>query len=176
MRPAESFIAQPVRSLQTMLRVISESDRSYPSVIPDGFYGPNTASAVSVFQRRYGLPVTGVADQATWDAIVPVYKDALVLVDEAQPLLIVLNPGQVIRRGERNPNIRIVQSILYALGEAYGGIPEPGMSGVLDIPTSESLAAFQRFSLLPETGELDKITWKQLALQYPMATNLLTRE
>ena len=38
MRPPESFIEQPVRSLQTMLRVIAEDDPTFPTVVPDGIY------------------------------------------------------------------------------------------------------------------------------------------
>lgn len=176
MRPNESFIAQPIRSLQTMLRVIAEQDDTQPSVIPDGFYGPNTATAVSAFQRKAGLRVTGVADQATWDAIVPVYQDALIQVDRAEPLLIVLNPNQVIRRGEHHPNVYVAQAALQVLSEAYTSIPAPSFTGTVDVATSASLSALQELSLLPVTGELDKRTWKYLARQYPMAANLLTRE
>ena len=176
MRPEDSFIAQPVRSLQTMLRVIAEQDSLQPSVIPDGIYGPNTTTAVSAFQRRYGLPVTGVADQATWDAIVPVYKDALIYVDEAEPLRIVLNPNEVIRRDQQNPNIYLVQAILTVLADSYESILRPGFSGVLDLPTANSISSFQEMSLLPVTGELDKKTWKHLALHYPMAANRITRD
>lgn len=174
MRPNESFIGQPIRSLQTMLRVIAESDDQQPSVIPDGFYTSDTARAVSVFQRRAGLPATGVTDQDTWDAIVPVYKDALIDVGEAEPLTIILNPGQVIRRGERNPNIYLVQAILTVLADAYQSVSSPGFTGVLDIPTANSLSSFQEMSLLPVTGELDKKTWKYLARHYPMAANYIT--
>ena len=46
MRPEESFIGQPIRSLQTMLRTIAEDKAGYQSVIPDGIYGPETMSAV----------------------------------------------------------------------------------------------------------------------------------
>lgn len=176
MRPNESFIAQPIRSLQTMLRVIAESDDRQPSVIPDGFYTSDTTQAVSAFQRRYGLPVTGVADQDTWDTIVPVYKAALVEVDEAQPLDIILNPGQIIRRGQQHPNVYVLQAVLTVLSQAWASIPTPGMTGTLDIPTSDSLTAFQEFSGLPQTGELDKQTWKWLALQYPMAATRITGE
>ena len=176
MRPNESFIGQPIRSLQTMLRVIAENDGRQPSVIPDGFYTPDTTRAVSAFQRRAGLPVTGVTDQATWDAIVPAYKDALIEVGEAEPLVIVMNPGQVIRKGQRHPNIYLAQAILTTLGDAYGSIPAPGFSGVLDIPTSDALSAFQAMNLLPATGELDKHTWKHLALQYPMGANRIVAE
>ena len=70
MRPDESFIDQPIRSLQTMLRVIARKDPAIPAVIPDGIYGQDTMRAVTAFQQLYGVPVTGIADQQTWEAIV----------------------------------------------------------------------------------------------------------
>lgn len=170
MRPNESFVGQPVRSLQTMLRVIAESDDLQPSVIPDGIYGPQTATAVSTFQRRHGLPITGVADQATWDQIVAVYEPALVAVGPVEPLEIILDPLQVIRRGESNPNIYLVQAMLIVLSESYNSITAPAVTGILDIPTANALSQFQGLNLLPVTGELDRQTWKNLARHYPMAT------
>lgn len=172
MRPRESFVGQPIRSLQTMLRVLAENDDRQPRVVPDGIYGQQTMSAVSAFQRRAGIPVTGITDQDTWDAIVAAYEPALVEVDEAQSLDIILNPGQVLRRGERSPYLYIAQAMLIVLSQAYGSITEPSMNGILDIPTSDSLASFQELSLLPMTGELDKHTWKHLALHFPMAANI----
>ena len=172
MRPPESFIGQPIRSLQTMLRVIAEDDPSHIRIIPDGIYGPETMAAVSSFQRRHGLPVTGVTNQETWEAIRDLYNDAIVRVDEAYPLFLVLNPGQVIRKGERHPHIYLVQGMLAVLAETYESISKPGMTGILDVPTSDSLASFQQLTGLPMTGNLDKHTWKHLALQYPLAANL----
>ena len=174
MRPNESFVGQPVRSLQTMLRVIGENDDRLPSVVPDGIYGTDTVRAVSAYQRSIGLPATGITDQETWEAIVAGYELALVEQVEAEPLRIILDPKQVIRRGERHPNVYIVQAILFVLSEQYAGITPPGMTGVLDIPTSNAISAFQEKNLLPVTGELDKHTWKHLALQYPTAANVLT--
>ena len=170
MRPGESFVGQPVRSLQTMLRVIAESDPLQPSVVPDGIYGPNTVAAVTALQRKAGLPATGGTDEATWDAVVNAYEPALILVGEAQPVEVILDPGQVIRRGERHPNVYLVQGMLAVLSEAYGSISQPGSGGVLDLPTAASLESFQQLTLLPVTGELDRLTWQQLALQYPLAS------
>ena len=170
MRPNESFVGQPVRSLQTMLRVIAESDDLQPSVIPDGIYGPQTVTAVSTFQRRNGLPVTGVTDEQTWNQIVVVYESALVAVGPVEPLEIILEPRQVIRLGESNPSIYLVQAMLIVLAETYGNITAPAVTGVLDVPTANALSEFQVLTLLPATGELDRQTWKNLALQYPMAT------
>lgn len=171
MRPNESFVGQPVRSLQTMLRVIAENDPDIPSVIPDGIYGRDTMRSVSAFQRSAGLPITGITDQNTWEAIVRRYEIALIEQVEAEPLWIILNPGQVIKRGERNPNLYIVQAILTVLSELYAAITPPSRNGVLDLPTANSLSSFQQMHLLPVTGELDKKTWRHLALQYPLAAN-----
>lgn len=172
MRPESSFIGQPIRALQTMLRVIAEHTGEIPSLIPDGIYGPETVRAVSIFQRNHGLPVSGVADQETWETVVALYEPALVEQDEAEPLHIILNPGQVIRKGERHPHLYLVQSILLVLSHAYGSIGEVEITGLLDNATEDALFSFQQLSGLPATGRLDKQTWKALALQYPLAANL----
>ena len=172
MRPGPSFIAQPIRSLQTMLRVLAEDDPKHPTLIPDGIYGPETVKAVSGFQRLHGLPVTGVTDQATWEEISARYGDALIRVDEAWPVYPILGPGQVLRRGEGHPHLHLVQAMLTVLAQTYDSIPDPGRSGVLDEASADSLGEFQRLNGLPMTGHLDKKTWKHLALHYPMAASL----
>ena len=174
MRPPESFIGQPIRSLQTMLRVLAEDSPDYMPIIPDGIYGPETMRAITVFQRKHGLAPTGLTNQETWEAVVAEYEPALVRQDQAQPLYILLNPGQVIRRGERHPHVYLVQAMLQVLSDTYESIGTPGRSGILDDATSDSLASFQQLSRLPMTGHLDKETWKHLALHYPLAAALQT--
>lgn len=172
MRPSESFVGQPIRSLQTMLRVIAEKDPSHIRVVPDGIYGPETMQAVSVFQRKHGLPVTGVTDQNTWETVTSEYELALIEQDDAQIVEIILNPGQIIRKGERHIHLNLIQSILLTLSQVYKSVAQPSLSGLLDDATADSLASFQALNALPMTGNLDKITWKHLALQYPLAANL----
>ena len=172
MRPLPSFVGQPIRSLQTMLRVIAEDDPTHDRIVPDGIYGPETTAAVSTFQRKHGLPVTGVTDQATWESIVAAYNPALVRIDAAQSIDIILNPGQVIRREERNPHIYLVQAMLQVLSDVYKSVAQPTHTGILDDPTADALSTFQILSGLPMTGNLDKHPWKHLALQYPLAANL----
>lgn len=172
MRPPVSFIGQPIRSLQTMLQVLAEHNDRYETVIPDGIYGPSTMRAVTVFQRHHGLPVTGVADFTTWQAIYAAFEPALCAQREAQQLGIVLNPNQVIRKGERSPYIHLTQAMLQTLCDIYHSVPQPSHTGLLDDITADSLSSFQRLCGLPMTGNLDKHTWKHLALQYPLAANL----
>ena len=172
MRPEESFVTQPIRSLQTMLRVLAEHDGRYQSVIPDGIYGSSTVSAVSNFQQIHGLPITGITDQNTWDAIVAEYEPALIYVDAAQMAEIILNPNEVLRRGDSSPYLRVAQAMLFELDEAYGSLGKPSLNGVLDEATADAISAFQSLLGLPMTGDLDKITWKNLALHFPLGANL----
>ena len=168
MRPGESFVEQPVRSLQTMLRVLSKDDPRLQTVVPDGVFGPATMNAVSTFQRQNGLPVTGVADQATWEQIVLNYEPALIRIGKAQPIEIILDPGQVFRLGDSGPYIYLLQSMLTQLSKDHPTISPPGHSGIIDDATASSLSAFQELSNLPITGEFDKITWKHLVHQFTL--------
>jgi len=176
MRNPESFIGQPIRSLQTMLRMIAENDPAHKRIIPDGIYGPETVSAVSAFQQIHGLPVTGITDNRTWDTVVELYEEALIEQQDAHPLLMILNPRQIIRKGERHPHIYLVQAMLTVLSEQYQSIGRPSLSGILDEETTDALSSFQAISALPMTGHLDKHTWKHLVLQYPLAANIQSQQ
>lgn len=173
MKPAESFVDQPIRSLQTMLRTIASVEPRQLNVMPDGIYGSQTAAAVRSFQRRQGLNPTGVVDQATHERIVQEYERAYLEAEKAQPVQITLEPGQVLRRGEQNNHIYLVQSMLTVMHLLDPQIPAPPHTGILDPATAESVAAFQTFAGLPPTGEIDKRTWKDLALYYTLAADQL---
>lgn len=171
MRPGESFVEQPIRSLQTMLRVIAEDDPRLPTVVPDGIYGPTTMRSVSAFQRLYGLPVTGIADEATWNTIVSIYELALIRIGKAEAIEILIEPNEVFRLGDSNAYIYLLQSILTQLSKDNSTIERPEHNGVLDNATSQALAAFQLLAGLPPTGELDRITWKYLTKQFTLSAN-----
>ena len=171
MRPAESFISQPIRSLQTMLRVIAENDPTLPTVVPDGIYGQETITAVNAFQRKYNLPATGITDEGTWDAIIEIYEDALISIGKAVPIEIIMDPGKVYRQGDSSPYLYLLQSMLLYLSLSQPTIPEPPHNGTLDSTTAEALAGFQLLAGLPPTGELDKKTWKYLVNQFTLLAN-----
>jgi peptidoglycan hydrolase-like protein with peptidoglycan-binding domain len=46
--------------------------QSLVGVNPDGQYGPDTKSAVEAFQAIHHLPITGICDVKTWEAMFPV--------------------------------------------------------------------------------------------------------
>lgn len=168
MRPNEVFIGQPVRSLQTMLRVIGKYNNTIPVVIPDGIYGPTTMQAVTAFQRNNQIPATGITDQRTWDRIYEAYELALIDVDEAEPIEILLESNQIFRIGDSSPYIYLVQSILTQLSKDHPTITPTPHTGVLDRETSDSLRAFQLLAGISPSGELDKKTWKHLSKHFTL--------
>ena len=176
MRPDSSFVAQPIRSLQTMLRTISKDDLRYPSIIPDGIYGPDTMNAVAAFQRLEGLPVTGITNQPTWDAIVDKYAPARIRQEKAEAIEILLEPGQVINPGETSPYIYITQAMLAYIANTDNVMQAPTLTGELDKETELALTLFQEYAALPANGALDRNTWRHLVQYFTLNTHISERK
>lgn len=60
---------EKVRHLQYMLSVLSAYISEIPAPAVDGVFGTETERAVIAAQRWFALPLTGVVDSDTWDAI-----------------------------------------------------------------------------------------------------------
>lgn len=118
MNDADFYIGKPIRSLQTMLRVIAAADEAIPQVVPDGIYGPDTEAAVTAFQARSGLPPTGEADQATWNRVVDAYLKLGSFVLPIEALRIRWQPQQSIDAGEENLHLFPIQAMLAVLPDA----------------------------------------------------------
>lgn len=169
MREPEFFLGNPVRSLQTMLRQISDADPRVLPLIPDGFYGANTYASVRSFQEAYGLPVTGEADLPTWEAIVEVHNRILpeIMPPTTQPVWF---PGQSVQPGDYNIHLYLVQAMLLALSRYYPELEAPQVTGTLDAVTERDLKWIQRAAGLPETGILNTLTWHTLNGLYRTTT------
>lgn len=166
----------PIRDLQSMLRLL-QINRHHPcTVIADGVYGPNTLSAVSDFQESHHLPVTGITDKSTWEQIVSDYETASTHIRKACPLQICLNPGERICIGSEHPHILLIQAMLTIIQRQFHCAGCLELTGIWDEHTSDAIASFQKTIGLDETGELDKETWKHLALQYSLAVSRRMKE
>ena len=163
------FLGRSVTSLQTMLRVIALQDPSCPGVIPDGIYGEQTAKAVTVQQKRAGLPQTGITDFATWQAICAAYRAAAVEVEPAAALDVIMNPNQTIAEGSDNLHVLLVQAMLQTLHEIYPNVECCPLNGVCDGEMVCALRSLQCSCGLPESGILDKRLWQLLTGLYNQA-------
>ena len=62
-----------VTNLQTYLSYIGEFYTDIPRIPVTGYYGDQTAEAVRVFQRLFGLPETGAVGAVAWNEIAKQY-------------------------------------------------------------------------------------------------------
>ena len=161
-----TFLGRPVRSLQIMLRLISRAIPEIPTVVPDGVYGQSTMRAVTALQRYAHLPATGVVDQATWDEIVSMYDDVCEECMPPQCLSPAVLPGQCIAPGEENLHMYLVEAMFKALGRVYDNVPEVDINGVNDPKCVCAIKWLQTLSDLPETGQVDRRTWRYLTGLY----------
>ena len=164
------LIGKPVHSLQTMLRTIGKLDPAIPTVVPDGIYGPATQSAVAAFQRQQGLPCTGIADYATWQAIVRAWRCARCELSPAAPLVLSMPAGFALTEGSRAPAVLLIQAMLHHLHGVYTNLPDCSLSGVCDGETVQAIKTLQHCCGRPESGILTKELWEMLAALYSQAT------
>ena len=66
-------VGHPVLVLQSTIGELSDDYDELPRIATTGSYRNGTAYAVSLLQKKYGLPQTGVTDAETWKRIVVDY-------------------------------------------------------------------------------------------------------
>lgn len=157
-----------VRNLQKYLRQLAYFHPEIPLVPIDGIYGSETQYAVREFQKEYDLPVTGVVDSKTWDAIYDEYQKSVRL--HAKPLPLDLFPhtqaSYTLKPGDTGYLVEAVQFVLDELSLYYPYIEFIQRTGVFDEETQHAIQVFQRHEGLPQTGAVDLETWNALTRMY----------
>lgn len=160
------FSGRPVLSLQAMLRIISFRYPQFPHLTPTGLFDEETLEAVMIFQRDFFPPVTGQVDNATWDAVVTLYRK--VLRSLQPPRLFTGYPDRdyTISPGEESIHLNLIQSMFLSLSTLLEGLEAGTVTGVLDRPTQHNIRWIQRLNSAPETGTMDAAVWNTLARLY----------
>ncbi len=164
---------ETVKTLQAMLRLISQADRrdaadaALPLVGTDGIYDSGTEEAVRMYQSRKRLPVTGQVDPTTWSYISGDYER--LLEENAPPRAISPFPsalGYRVADGEASDLVLIIQIMLSSLRHSYDGIGNVPLSGKYESRTAAAVRYFRMKNLLPPESFVDLATWNALARQY----------
>lgn len=162
----EPLTGQPVWDLQQMLLTISQEYPQIPPVIPDGRFGERTLEAVMVFQRDFGLPVTGVVDNATWDAITRAYRGTMERIGPPIELRVMPDGWYIIQPGEYQEQVAVIQAMFNSLARVLAGFQAVTGDGVNRGATLENVRYLQtRYGAEP-TGIIDRPTWSFLARLY----------
>ena len=157
---------QSIRELQGYLRLISAHYKNIPELKPDGYFGPLTTEAVRAFQQDFELPVTGIVDFQTWDRIYQVY---LVLLYQKKPSLNMPAfpiPNGVLKQGDSGSYVALMQVMINEIGGRVNNIKQVSEVGSYGENTEENVRAIQKISRLPETGEINALTWNAIIRIY----------
>jgi peptidoglycan hydrolase-like protein with peptidoglycan-binding domain len=146
-----SLSTQQVRELQVRLRQLG-----YLNADATGNVGPMTREAVIAFQRNNGLPVDGIANALVLDSVRRVSTGGI------------QQPGRnYLTVGDRGENVRVVQARLAQLGFFSNANPD----GIFNDYTRQSVIAFQQYSRINSTGNVDWQTWQALGLNGSTVVN-----
>ena len=156
-----------VRIVQYFLSYLALYNSAVTPLSIDGIYGPATASSVSSFQREYGLPVTGVVDEATYSALYDAYRGIILSLPDSQFIGTARPyPGFDLTEGQSNEFVRLLQGYLNVIAETYPEVPSVEVDGVFGPATENAVRAFQRTFDLPETGIVGIGTWEAVGDLY----------
>ena len=138
-----------------------------PPLEIDGIYGPSTENAVSAVQRTFDLPVTGVLDLDTWEAI---YRTYLGFVSTIPLRFIEGNvvpyPGIPLRLGSSSEAVTLLQEYLNFIATVFTELPTLPVTGYFGTQTRDAVLAFQRRFGLQPTGTVAAITWLAVTTLY----------
>ena len=157
-----------IRMLQRYLRALSYFDNAGGRVPVDGVFDSATEEAVRAFQQKSGLPVTGRADQRTWESVLAAYNTQSKAT--AAPERISHFPrfplGYTVEAGDTQFLVEIIQHALQELALVYEWERAIERTGVYDEQTAAAIRRFQQIHGLPQTGGVDLATWNALANAY----------
>ncbi len=157
---------QPIRSLQYMLNQLAIHNDILTRLAVDGIFGERTLEAVMVFQRENGLPVTGVVDLTTWNAIRDAWLAQQSQAGYSRATRIFPSEGITVHEGETKEYMIVPQTMFNILAGHFEGIIPCDADGCNGPATADNIRWLQRAAGLPATGCLDTATWGALSHLY----------
>jgi len=152
--------AEEIKTIQSAL---TELDLYYVEIT--GHYGKRTAAAVKKFQKKVGLPQTGVADDDTRELLylragvtAPASGSGIVTVTGGVTSSGTISTNLVLRQGSRGDAVTVLQEQLKGLGYFTGTVT--GNYGKL---TKEAVRLFQKDHDLSADGVAGRHTLTALA-------------
>ncbi len=160
-----------VRLLQIRLNRISNNYPNIPKIpYVNGIFADATENAVREFQKTFNLAQDGIVGSATWFAVERIYaavKQLNSLESEGLTFNEVSNqfPG-VLRRGDANTGVSLLQYYLDFLSVYYDGIPSIAVDGIFGEDTENAVYAAQSVFGLSVDGLVGEQTWETIVDAY----------
>lgn len=155
-----SDVGLGVQVLHYVLLTIAYFDPDLPSLRLNSVFNDNTKAMVINFQKKYGLPATGVVDADTWNELVTVYKETIRNIpEEYVQYEDELFQGRLLALGMSGDDVRIIQNFLLKICQQTGNIPGVRVSGIFDDLMEKSVMKIQSMFNQETTGVIDPVTW-----------------
>ncbi len=157
-----------IANLQRYLRQLSYDEDSIGTVPVDGIFESATEAALREYQRLRGLPITGQADQQTWEQLYDDYRVSLSQNSPPRPVTVFpLDPvGYVILPQSRDFSVTVLQHMLLELQDRHRELEGVIVTGIYDGQTEDAVRFFQDKNGLPSDGRTDLLTWNTVTDQY----------
>lgn len=155
-----SDVGLGVQVLHYVLLTIAYFDPDLPSLRLNSVFNDNTKAMVINFQKKYGLPATGVVDADTWNELVTVYRETIRNIpEEYVQYEDELFQGRLLALGMSGDDVRIIQNFLLKICQQTGNIPGVRVSGIFDDLMEKSVMKIQSMFNQETTGVIDPVTW-----------------
>lgn len=156
-----------IAEIQEKLRALELAESGSSPVPVDGIYGPMTTAAVERFQRRYGLPITGIVDRETYYKLVEQYNSLLaksVTTSRIEGFIPI--DGNALRPGDTGDAVFFLNIMLHAIASIFRNIPIPPTENLYSAITQAAVRALQGMMGLPATGITNRQTWNRITDLY----------
>lgn len=151
--------------LQYFINVLADFYPTVPEIEMNGQFDAETENAVREIQRAFGLEVTGVVDEKTWNAIYDAYKGIVetVFVNGYTFPEDLLELGRDdLKMGMSGENVKNLQKFLNREAQDFPSIGKVAENGFYGRHTRWAVAEYQKIHNLPQSGTVDEDTRKHI--------------
>ncbi len=155
-----------VFEIQSYLRNISRLDSDISRVVPDGVFAEETTAAVKSFQKKHSLEETGVVNFETWESIKNKNSEAVFEASEPLQIVRITNEDLPLTTGMDNTLVYTLHLMLNNVADRYDNFTPLPIQSLFDENTEREVRRWQRVISHTESGQVDKVTWNNLAEFY----------
>ena len=145
------------------LDAISFVDPDIPHLKTNSVFNDNTKMMVMAFQKKYGLPVTGIITYQDWKVLEGVYNQLLKSFPKEYATYVnELYPDYFLSRGISGDDVRRFQQFLLKICKYDKSIPGVRVNGVFDELTEKSVKKLQNDYGFQINGLVGPLLWKKV--------------
>ena len=152
-----------VQHIHYFLDAIAFLDPDIPRLKTNSIYNNNTMTMVMAFQRKYGLPITGIFTYRDWKVLKEAYDNILnSFPDEYKDFVDELYPDYFLVKGVVGEDVKRFQKFLLAICQFDHSIPGVRVNGIFDELTEKSVLKLQKDYGFEENGVVGPLLWRKV--------------